>query len=301
MKTKWDDERRGGALAGTPRPDWPEIAAGIALSALFHGGIILMALVSLWLATGETEEEEEGYEVIFDDVQLLALGEERDPNALPRLTGDEGAPAEPDVVDPDLEPTEADVEPEIDPDPTEESDPEEAERQRREEEARLEEERRVEEERRRREARQRRMQEAAGRFDAEGRGDEAPEGSPHGVPEGTVTDADMADMEQTYYARLLREIARHWEIPTTIADHEVSGLAGRVQVYVELSPQGHVERYEFRQKSGNEQFDESIERVIRQFQASGGGEQLPLPETEEIRQAVLQQGLRLQRWEHMAR
>ena len=272
------------------------MAAGIALSALFHGTIIGIALFGVWCSSGEVEEEE-GYEVVFDDVELLALGEEPDPHSLPRLTGDEGSPPEADeIVDVVEEEPEVPVEQEPEPAEEAEPDPEELERQRREEEARREEERRRAEEERRR-----RMDEALGQFESDGRGDEAPEGSPDGIAGGTATDADQADMMQTYHARLLREIERHWEIPSTVSDGELAGLAGRVRVYVSLDTNGYIQSFEFRRKSGHEQFDDSIERVLRQFDASDGGNRLPMPEEPVIRQEITNRGLTLTNWESVQR
>lgn len=278
-----------------------EMAAGIVLSFLFHGTIIFTALLGAWWSSGEVDEEDE-YELVFDDIELLALGEEKDPHALPRLTGDEGAP-------PDVEEA-VDVEPDLEPEPPpEEMEPDPEQIQEEEEEAQREEERRQAEEERRREERQRRaeeerrrrMAEAMGQFDTEGRGDEAPEGSPDGVAGGTVTDADLANMEQTYHARLLRMIERHWEIPTTVSDSELQQLAGRVRVSVTLSAQGHIVDYTFREKSGHEQFDDSIERVLREFQAHEGGRQLPMPDESEIRQQIINRGLTLTNWESLQR
>lgn len=74
-----------------------------------------------------------------------------------------------------------------------------------------------------------------------------------------------------------------------------------MSVYIRLSQRGDVVSYEFKQRSGNEQFDASIERVIRKFQPSGGGKRLPLPENEEVRQIVIRQGLNLNAWEYTGR
>ena len=272
---------------------WREMAAGVALTIFFHGTILITALFAAWCGGGEPEPEEE-YAIVFDDVELLALGEERDPDSLPRLTGDEGTPAEQDEVldigDDEPPEPEAEVEPEIEQD--DEPDPEELRRERERREAEREAQRQREEE-----ERQRRMNEATGRFQTEGRGDEAPEGSPDGIAGGTATDAEQANMMQTYQARLLREIERRWEIPSTISDGELQQLAGRVRVFVRLNDQGHVVEFDFRRQSGNEQFDGSIRRVIRQFEASDGGNRLPLPEEPQIRSEIINRGLILTNWE----
>ena len=67
-------------------------------------------------------------------------------------------------------------------------------------------------------------------------------------------------------------------------------------VYIRLSDKGYVVSYSFKKKSGNDQFDASIERVIKKFQVLGGGKKLPLPENPEIQQIVLKKGLNLKEW-----
>ena len=281
---------------------WSEMAAGVGLTLLFHGLILATALLSGFCTGSQLpdEEDDDALELVFEDVELLALGEEPDPHMMPRLTGDEGTPAPAeevvDLVD--------DQEREEPPPPESELDPEELERQRQaDEQRRREEAARREEEARQRaaEERRRRMQEATGRFQQEGPGDEAPHGSPDGVAGGTTTDADRADMMMTYQARLLREIERFWEVPATISDGELRSLAGRVRVFVNINSQGHVQDYEFRTRSGNEQFDDSIERVLRQFSASQGGNRLPLPEQPQIREQIVERGLLLTNWENVQR
>lgn len=264
------------------------MAAGIALTLFFHGAIVFSLVVgALW---GEEEEVEE-QEVVFDDVELLALGEDVDPDMMPRLTGDEGAPPEAEVAEEETPPP-----PEVEPEPEpEDVDPEPEDVEPEAEEPEVDEE---EERRRRREERQRQMDEALGQFDAEGRGDEAPEGSEEGTARGTSTDGDAIG---TYQDRLLEVLGEHWEVPVTISDEEVQRLAGRVSVYVRLSDDGHVTQFQFRQKSGNEQFDTSIERLMRHFEADEGGEVLPLPDDDGLRRQVVEGGLTLSTWENLDR
>ncbi len=145
------------------------------------------------------------------------------------------------------------------------------------------------------------MDDALGEHRREGRGDEAPEGHPDGVEGGTALDPDQADMTQTYHSRVSQVIGEHWVIPTLISDDEVDELAGRIRVVVRLTEQGHVDSYEFREKSGHQEFDASVERVIREFEADTGGLTLPLPEQEGLRAMALDGGLILQSWEHVPR
>ncbi|MFB6373500.1 MAG: TonB C-terminal domain-containing protein, partial [Bradymonadaceae bacterium] len=67
--------------------------------------------------------------------------------------------------------------------------------------------------------------------------------------------------------------------------------------YVRLSKNGHVVTYRFKQRSSNEQFNDSIDRLLRKFETSGGGKSLPLPEDEKAKKVVLQEGLNLKNWE----
>ncbi|RAL25233.1 hypothetical protein DL240_03210 [Lujinxingia litoralis] len=174
-----------------------------------------------------------------------------------------------------------------------------AERQREEERERE----RQEQERKEREERERRRQAALSALSNPDRpyNDDTPEGSPDGVAGGTVSDAAFASMMRTYQARLLQEILRVWSVPTTLNDAELGNLAGKVQVYVRLSESGAIVSHAFRARSGNEQFDASIDRAIRQFHAQYGGRKLPLPDQDDVRREVLREGLLLTRWDTTAR
>ncbi len=300
MERPQHNQRRG---AG-PEIGRQEMWVGLGLTLFFHGSLVLLAGLGMWLA-GEVEpEDEDTVELVFDDVELLALGEEREPDQMPRLTGDEGQPLDSDEVaevDPEAPTEEPEPDAEVDPDPPEEE-PSEAElEEQRERDRRAEEERQRREEEERRRQRQQRLDDRLGEFEADGRGDQAPEGSPEGVEGGTVTDPELANMEQTYHARLLQTIERHWRIPTVISDEELRELAGRVAVRVELSDEGFIERYDFRQRSGHEEFDASIERVLREFQVDHGGQTLPMPDQDEIRDGLVRQGLLLSNWEYLQR
>ncbi len=276
---------------GTKQISWPEIAAGVATSVGIHGLIVTIAVItSLWASSGEPVER---YDVVFDDVELLALGDIRDSQALPRITGDEPPPAAEDEVVLDDRPDEPpEPQPEVEAEPEAEPDPDALRREREEREAREEAERQ-----RRREERQRRMDEALGRFEEDGPGDDAPEGSPDGVSGGTVSDEALANMMQTYQVRILQEIQRYWEVPVTISDSDLQELAGRARVRVRLAENGHVVSFQFLTRSGNDQFDDSIERVLRRFEPRGGGRTLPMPDQADLRREVIREGLILTNWE----
>lgn len=268
------------------------VLSGIFVSVLLHG-VLIGAIVLSQLYAGKSEEEE-GYEIVFDQVELLALGEEKPANELPRLPNPAPAPVVP--------PTPAPVEPAVElPEPVVEEPPavvpdpaiaREQERIRREEQARAEQE-----------ARQQRMQNALSALHNPDRptNTDTPAGSADGIVGGTVSDAAMANMMGTYQAKLLAEITRFWEVPTTITSQEKAELAGQVHVYVRLSEGGHIVSYTFRKKSTNEQYNDSIERVLKRFQAQYGGRVLPMPEHPEVRQAVVTRGLEMKGWEDVNR
>ncbi len=277
------------ARAGKRDPvRWPEVAAGVVMSLFLHGGIALVAVIAALVAP--EVEPTETLDVVFEEVELLALGEIRDSAELPRLPGDFSPPeADTVVIDPTVE--EPDPQPATEPEDVE-PDPAAIQRQREEEEARQE-----EEERRAREERQRRREAALGRLDSVGPGDDVPEGSPLGVEGGTVSDEALANMMQTYQVRVLQEIQRYWEVPATLSEQELQQLYGRVRVHVRLSESGHVTSYRILARSGNEQFDGSIERVIQRFERQRGGRTLPMPDQADLRREVLRQGLTLTNWE----
>ncbi len=265
---------------------WGEVGAGIGLSLLFHGAVVAALVIGVFLGTGDDEEPTEQLE--YENVELLALGEEPDPDQLPRLTGDEGSPPDAEEVAPDPE-----APPQTEPEPAEdvEPDPEQLEREREEEEQRQEEERR-----RREEQRRQQLDDAFGEFEQEGRGDEAPEGSPDGVVGGTATDGDAED---AYLARLAQAIGNNWSLPTAISDQEAQELAGQVRVRVELSDDGHIDEFELIEESGRSLFDRSLKSSLRDFEP--GEATLPLPDDDQLRDDVLRRGLILTNWEHVVR
>lgn len=274
-------------------------------TALLHG--LLAGAIVLAGVLGDEGSGDDAYlDIVFDQVELLALGDEKAPQELPRIANPEPAPAveEPEPLDaPPPEPVEEPppVVEEPVPDP---SVPTEAELERqRQEERERERKRREEEARAEQEARQRRMNEALNALHNPNRptNDDLAAGSRDGVAGGTVSDAALANMMGTYQARLLQEISRYWEVPTTITDAERNALKGQVWVYVRLSESGHIVTFNFRRQSENEQFNASIERVLKRFQVQFGGRTLPLPDNPEVRRAVIARGLELKTWDSVGR
>lgn len=277
-----NQQRRGTSSA--------EILAGVMTSLFLHGLILGVAVLSVVLGGHDPEEESEFVEVIFEEVELLAFGEIRNPDELPRLSAD--APAVVDEVRLDVErPEEV---PEPPPEPEVDLEARERERERREQ-------LREEERRQAAEDRERRRQEALARAQGTGGGVEMPEGSPEGVIGGTVSDAALADMRATYQVRIRQELERVWEVPMTISADELERLAGQVRVAVRINDVGHITSYRFLDRSENPQFDDSIERALQRFQRDRGGRTLPLPEQSELRSEVLRGGMSLSNWKVMQR
>lgn len=251
------------------------MGAGVLLSLLLHAGLVAAIIVGTMRGAQDIEEHIEPKMLRFEQVDLLALGEEKPPEALPRIANPEPAvrpPEEVNLAEPD--------EPVVD-------------LKKKEEEKEKEDE----------DARKRKMQDALSALHNPNRptNEDTPEGSTEGVLGGDITDAALANLMGTYASKLMGELSRYWEIPSTVPPEEIQSLTGQVEVYVRLSESGHVVSFKFESHSTNDQFDASIDRLMRRFQVSGGGRTLPLPEDEQVRQAVLRQGLLLQTWEYTGR
>lgn len=264
---------------------WPEIATGLATSLLLHGFILAIAIISLFWPQEEPEPE---LELIFEEVELLALGQPRDPDELPRLTANQAPPEQDDLLIEDQTPPAEQTPP-----PVPEQNTVELQRQKEQEEAK----RKEAEKERQRQERQRRMQQALGQIDDDRLSDDIPEGSEYGVAGGSVTDAAMADMMQTFQVRVLQEIQRFWQVPVTLSKDELRQLAGKVRVQVRLAQSGHIVSYRMLSRSSNEQFDNSIERVLQRFERQRGGQALPMPEQERVRDQILRDGIILTNWQ----
>jgi outer membrane biosynthesis protein TonB len=275
-------------IGGSRRPDRrvdPEgVGVGMLTSIMLHGGIIgLMVLATMW-SEADIRQEQQDKKIEFEDVKLLKLGEQKPKNELPRIANPAPSQAQEETVALNQkEPKEPEKEQPKDPTPAKEKqkDPEPSEAEPRDSD------------------RQKEMAEAFESLSNPNRptNEVVPEGSKKGVKEGTVSDEALANMMRTYSSRLIRTIIEVWQVPTTLSGDELKKLAGKVVVHVRLSEQGHVVTYRFLERSGNEQFDSSIERVLRRFQVTGGGKTLPMPDNEQARRSVIKRGLDLQKWQ----
>ena len=82
------------------------------------------------------------------------------------------------------------------------------------------------------------------------------EGSPTGSKAGTATEAKG----DPYILSLIDQIGTAWQVPTTIKDSELAKLSAEVCLTIDAS--GALTHYEFTQKSGNSQFDSSLEATL---------------------------------------
>lgn len=277
--------RRGREASRDPRT----AAVGVVVSLLLHGMIVgAMMLATMW-SESDLDKKVDDKMMEFEDVKLLQLGEEKPPGQLPEIANPAPKSAAEDSValdQKDDQPKPDRKEQPKDPTPAEQPEPK----------AKPSKEKPAETD-----------DPLNSAFDSlendpnRPANNVVPEGSKKGVAEGNVSDEALASMMRTYQARLLQTLLKAWVIPTTISDDEMGALAGEVVVHVELTGQGHISSYRFLQKSSNRQFNGSIERVLGQFQTSGAGQTLPLPEEKPARQKVLQMGLDLKNWQHKTR
>ena len=128
--------------------------------------------------------------------------------------------------------------------------------------------------------------------------DDKQAGSKQGVIGGQLSDAAKANLMASYAAQLNTALSRYWTLPTTVPREAIKQLAGQVLIYVRLSKDGRIVSYSWRRHSANEQFDASIDRLLRSFQSGTGSRRLPVPDNPEVVQLVVSEGLVLKTWEY---
>jgi len=94
------------------------------------------------------------------------------------------------------------------------------------------------------------------------------EGDPDGIVEGTKASGDEREI---YIGKLYSYFRRGWQVPTLITDDELQELACMVEL--SITEDGRVGEYEVKRPSGNEAFDDSVRRRLRQTE----GAKLPPP------------------------
>lgn len=263
---------------GQQELDVATIVAGVICSILLHGSIIALVAIGTMHTEEKIEQQLDEKMLEFEEVELLALGEVKPPNQLPRISNVKPQEVKPDEVS--LDKKKPDAVPIEKPEEEKKKDAEEREDAK--------------------DERRKKMLEAlSAQYDPERpANEEIPEGGEQGVVGGGLSDAAKANLMGTYQAKLVGELSKTWTVPTTISPEQVAQLQGKITVYIRLSDEGYVVSYAFKQRSGDDQFDASVERVMKKFQVTGGGKKLPLPDNPEVRQIVLKQGLNLKNWEY---
>ena len=251
-----------------------DITAGVLISFILHAAIVTSIAIATMRSNKGMEEEIAPKMLQFERVELLALGEEKPPEALPRIANPEPVTKPPDEVVLE-QPDEPVVQLKTEPKDAKEDETD----------------------------RKKKMLEALSALHNPDRptNDDIPAGSEQGVIGGDISDAALANLMGTYATKLVGELGSVWDLPTTIAPSEVATLSNQVEVYVRLSGSGNVVSYQFRQKSSNDQFNDSIERVLKKFMVAFGGRTLPLPDDPAVRDAVVREGLNLKEWAYTGR
>ncbi len=84
-------------------------------------------------------------------------------------------------------------------------------------------------------------------------------GDPSGDVEGSVSEASEGDR---YLALVTRALQASYRLPATLSEKERAYL--RATVVLIILPDGRVASYRFEKRSGNDAFDDALDRAIRQ-------------------------------------
>ncbi len=127
--------------------------------------------------------------------------------------------------------------------------------------------------------------------------DDKEEGRASGVEGGTSLDEAQAHLMNTFKAKIQRAIISQWRVPQTVTRQRAEELASKVRISVRLSPDGYVVSWRMTKKSDDAQFNAACEDAVRKFSAkSGTGRKLPMPDDPEIRDLLVKRGITLTRW-----
>ncbi len=83
-------------------------------------------------------------------------------------------------------------------------------------------------------------------------------GDPSGVPEGDATDASEGDR---YLGLVTQALQSSYRLPATLSEQERLHL--RATVVLTIEPDGRVSSFRFERRSGNDAFDQALERAVR--------------------------------------
>ena len=118
-----------------------------------------------------------------------------------------------------------------------------------------------------------------------------------GLDDSEETGEDEAvDPSADHQAKLLGALVEPWDVPEGIDDDELRDFAGETEILVSINDAGEIEDWMFVRRSGSDEFNESIRRLLGRFEADGGTETLPLPDDDETRSEIVDQGILLSDW-----
>ncbi len=86
-------------------------------------------------------------------------------------------------------------------------------------------------------------------------------GSPTGSPLGESSEAEG----DQYLALVYQALQSNYRLPATLSNDEAQRLTAVIVLYIE--PDGRISRFRFEKKSGRPEFDEALERAVRQTRA----------------------------------
>lgn len=243
------------------------VAVAVLWTIVFHAGILGLVALGTWHKSEKIEETIEPKLLEFEDVQLLALGEKKPPEALPRIANPAKRTKRPDKVTIKKDPTKIPIKPK-----KKKDEPKEVS-----------------------EKPSKNMLDALDSLNNPDRptNTDTPAGDKSGVVGGTLSDVALASLMNTYQAKLLIAFRKRRTVPTTLTDAQVKQLDKKAEIYIRLSKTGHIVQYKWVKKSGNAQYDDSIETTVKKFMVQFGAQKLPLPQQAEVRQEVIKKGLRL--------
>jgi outer membrane biosynthesis protein TonB len=256
---------------GRPRPLNPgALAGGIIITVALHILIAVGAFILTHVDATVVEEKAKEELIPFTPVELIRLGEKKPPKQLPRIANPAPPQKEEKVVNLNQKP---------DPDKVviKKEEPKDAVVVKKKEES---------------------AKDLLNALHNPNRpvNSDKPEGREDGVVEGNVVDDSLKSLLNTYQAQVLRAILKEWRVPQTVSEDRAKELAGKIRVKVRLSPEGNIVNYTFTARSGDLQFDNSVEETVRRFQVLTGNKRLPMPEEEGLKSLVLDRGLTLSGW-----
>lgn len=243
------------------------VVVAVLWTVVFHAGILGLVALGTWHKQETIEKTIEPKMLEFENVELLALGEKKPPEALPRIANPAKRTKKPDKVTINKNPKVPTIKPKKKKDEPKEVDDKPS----------------------------KNMLDALDSLHNPDRptNTDTPAGGKAGIVGGTLSDAAMASLMNTYQAKLLIAFRKRRTVPTTLTDSQVKQFDKKAEIYIRLSKTGHIVKYKWVKKSGNAQYDDSIETTVKKFMVQFGAQKLPLPQQAEVKQEVLKKGLRL--------